>query len=246
MNTIGVIPSRYASSRFPGKPLIDINGKTMVQRVYEQCKKASRLKEVVVATDDQRIFDEVERFGGKAIMTSEDHQSGTDRCLEAVEAMDDEYEIVVNIQGDEPFISPDQINLLIGCFENKETKIATLIRLINNEKVLWDPNKAKVIVDSQDFAIYFSRQCIPYLRGKEKDSWLESFNYYKHIGMYAYRKDTLKELTELGQSKLEIAEGLEQLRWIENGYKIKTAITNEEAFSIDTPEDLKELLSKIN
>ena len=242
MNSIGIIPARYASTRFPAKPLIDIHGKTMIQRVYEQVKKSTALDYVVVATDDERIFDVVQAFGCDALMTAEYHQSGTDRCLDAVLQLDQKFDVIVNIQGDEPFISPEQINLILSCFNQENTEIATLVKLIDDQKTLWDTNKPKVVMDDDDFAILFSRQCIPFLRGVEKEKWNEDFNFYKHIGMYAYRFETLKEICSLKPSRLEKAENLEQLRWIEAGYRIKTAITDEEAFSIDTPEDLEELL----
>lgn len=240
MRSIGIIPARFASTRFPGKPLADINGKLMIQRVYEQALKASALHHVVVATDDERIRDAVISFGGDVAMTAPEHQSGTDRCLEALEQQEEEFEIVVNIQGDEPFISPEQINLILSCFHQENTEIATLVKLIRDEKELWNTNKPKVLMDEDDFAIYFSRQCIPYLREVEKEKWLEVFNFYKHIGMYAYRPHTLREICALKPSRLERAEGLEQLRWIEGGYKIKTAITDEEALSVDSPEDLEQ------
>lgn len=246
MRSIGIIPARFDSTRFPGKPLVDILGKPMIQRVYEQAQKANSLHEVLVATDDQRIFDAVQDFGGKVVMTSSKHQSGTDRCLEALENIDEPFEIVVNIQGDEPYISPEQIQLILSCFHQENTEIATLVKLIDDAKDLWNPNKPKVLMDEDDFAIYFSRQCIPFLRGKEQATWIEEFNFYKHIGMYAYRIETLKEICALKQSRLEMAEGLEQLRWIENGYRIKTAISDDEAFSIDTPEDLETLLRNID
>jgi len=241
MRSIGIIPARYASSRFPGKPLADINGKPMIQRVYEQAKKATALQHVVVATDDQRIADVVNDFGGDVVMTSSDHPSGTDRCLEALQQQEMDFDVVVNIQGDEPFISPSQIDLILSCFHTENTEIATLVKLIEDDKELWNPNKPKVIMDDDDFAVLFSRQCIPYLRDTPKESWIDEFNFYKHIGMYAYRSDILKEITQLKPSRLERAEGLEQLRWIESGYRIKTAITDEEAFSVDTPEDLEKL-----
>ena len=242
MNSIGIIPARYASTRFPAKPLVDIRGKSMIQRVYEQARSARALDHVVVATDDKRIFDAVKAFGGEVVMTAEHHQSGTDRCLEAVLQMDMEFDVVVNIQGDEPLISPDQINLILSCFVQENTEIATLVKLIQDKKTLWDANKPKVVIDDDDFAILFSRQCIPYLCGVEKENWNEEFNFYKHIGMYAYRLETLKEICKLKPSRLEKAESLEQLRWIEGGYRIKTAITEEESIAIDTPEDLAELL----
>ena len=242
MNSIGIIPARYASTRFPAKPLVDIRGKSMIQRVYEQAKSARALDHVVVATDDQRIYDAVKAFGGEVVMTAEHHQSGTDRCLEAVLKLDMEFDVVVNIQGDEPLISPDQINLILSCFSQENTEIATLVKLIQDKKTLWDANKPKVVIDDDDFAILFSRQCIPYLRGVEKENWNEEFNFYKHIGMYAYRLETLKEICKLKPSRLEKVESLEQLRWIEGGYRIKTAITEEESLAIDTPKDLEELL----
>lgn len=242
MRAIGIIPARFGSSRFPGKPLVNIKGKSMIQRVYEQAQKASALEAVVVATDDERIYQAVEAFGGKVMMTSLEHESGTDRCLEAVESLQGDYDIVVNIQGDEPFISPEQIDLILSCFRNENTEIGTLVKLIEAEEELWNPNKPKVLMDEDDFAIYFSRQCIPYLRDVNKENWQEKFNFYKHIGMYAYRTETLKELCALKPSRLERAEGLEQLRWIEKGYKVKTAITEEEAQSVDTPEDLEKLI----
>ncbi|MDC0004910.1 3-deoxy-manno-octulosonate cytidylyltransferase [bacterium] len=243
MRSIGIIPARYASTRFPAKPLVEIKGKSMIQRVYEQAKKSTALDHVVVATDDQRIFDVVKTFNGEVVMTSENHQSGTDRCLDAALQMEIEFDVVVNIQGDEPFISPSQIDLILSCFTQENTEIASLVKLIEDAKTLWDPNKPKVVLDDDDFAILFSRQCIPYLLGVEKENWNEVFNFYKHIGMYAYRFETLKEICNLKPSRLEKAENLEQLRWIENGYRIKTAITEEEAFSIDTPDDLEELIN---
>jgi 3-deoxy-manno-octulosonate cytidylyltransferase (CMP-KDO synthetase) len=241
MRSIGIIPARFNSSRFPGKPLVDIQGKSMIQRVYEQAKKATSLDHVIVATDDQRIFEAVQAFGGEVVITSEKHESGTERCLEAAQQMDMDFDIVVNIQGDEPYISPDQINLIVSCFHAENTEIATLVKLIEDPKELWNPNKPKVLMDDDDFAILFSRQCIPFLRGVEKESWNEEFNFYKHIGMYAYRYSILKEICALKPSRLEQAEGLEQLRWIESGYRIKTTITEEEAYSIDSPEDLLNL-----
>ena len=241
MKSIGIIPARYQSSRFPGKPLAEIHGKSMIQRVYEQASKATSLSYVVVATDDQRIFDEVKAFGGEVVMTSSDHQSGTDRCLEALEQLDENYDVVVNIQGDEPYIKPDQINLICSCFNQENTEIATLIKLIEDPAVLKDPNKVKVVVDEDDYGIYFSRQCIPHLQKVPEEEWIDHFNFYKHIGMYAYRAATLKEITSLKISRLERAESLEQLRWIENGYRIRTAITEDEALSVDTPQDLEKL-----
>ncbi len=235
---IAIIPARYGSTRFPGKPLVDINGKSMIQRVYEQAKKTAGLHHVVVATDDQRIMDAVLAFGGEAVMTSDMHQSGTDRCEEVLVKQEIKFDIVLNIQGDEPYIDPEQITQVVNCFSDENTEIATLVKLIEDEEELFNPNKPKVLIDESDFAIYFSRAAVPYQRGVEREQWIDKFNYYKHIGLYAYRADILKEITKISPSRLELAEGLEQLRWIENGYKIKIAITDTESISVDSPEDL--------
>jgi len=238
----GIIPSRYASSRFPGKPLAMIGNKPMIQRVYEQALKS--LPIVYVATDDKRILDTVHNFGGKAIMTSPDHLSGTDRCAEAVDGISEEtgqvVDIVVNIQGDEPFIKPEQINLLMKCFDNEKVEIATLVRRAEPDENIFNPNQVKVIINSEGDAIYFSRAAIPYLRDVENSEWAKHHVFYKHIGLYAYRTKTLKKITSLERSTLEIAESLEQNRWIENGIRIKTAITIWETIGIDTPEDLEQ------
>jgi 3-deoxy-manno-octulosonate cytidylyltransferase (CMP-KDO synthetase) len=217
----------------------------MIQRVYEQAKKSYALHHVAVATDDQRIKDAVIAFGGDVVMTSENHESGTDRCLEAINSFDQDFDVVVNIQGDEPYISPEQIDLILSCFNNENTEIATLIKLIDSKEELFDSNRPKVLIDDDEFAIYFSRQAIPFLRGVEMSEWLSEFNFYKHIGMYAYRVNTLNEICQLRQSRLELAEGLEQLRWIESGFKIRTAITEDESYSIDTPQDLESLLKSV-
>ncbi len=235
---IGIIPARYGSTRFPGKPLVEINGKSMIQRVYEQAKQTSALDHVVVATDDQRIVDAVNAFGGEVLMTAEHHQSGTDRCKEVLLNQSIDFDIVVNIQGDEPYIDPEQITQAVNCFSDENTEIATLVKLITTNEELFNANKPKVLIDETDFAIYFSRAVIPFQRGIEQNDWIEHYNYYKHIGLYAYRADILKEITTISPSRLELAEGLEQLRWIENGYKIKVAITDTESLSVDTPEDL--------
>lgn len=240
MTTLAIIPARYASTRFPGKPLIDINGKSMIQRVVEQSLKA--FEHVYVATDDQRIFKHINHLGYKAVMTSNLHKSGTDRCAEAYDLVSKElnriFDVVVNVQGDEPFISPEQLKLLVKAFENPQTQIATLIKQIENENELFDPNKPKVVTDINGKAIYFSRSVIPYGRNYEPKEWLKHHTYFKHIGLYAYRSNTLKEITQLKISSLEACESLEQLRWLENGYYIQTLITNLETLSIDTPEDL--------
>ena len=241
MKFLGIIPARYASSRFPGKPLVDIEGQTMIRRVYEQVKKSKKLTEVIVATDDQRIAAEVLSFGGKVAMTSDTHQSGTDRCAEVI-AHDQEYDVVINIQGDEPFINPDQIDLLAACFENPQTKIATLVKEIETLEELFNQNIPKVVRNTIGEAIYFSRQTIPFLRGVDQEQWLKKQTFYKHIGIYAYQVDTLRALTQLPISILEEAEALEQLRWIENGYAIQTAITTHETVAVDTKEDLNKIL----
>jgi len=243
MRFIGIIPARYASSRFPGKPLAVIHGKTMVQRVYEQAKKSASLSQVVVATDDERIHDHVKSFGGHCVMTSVDHPSGTDRCFEALQLEGkSEYDVVVNIQGDEPFIDPGQIDLACACFDSSQVQIATLVKKITSLEELQNINTPKVISDIHGRAIYFSRTPLPYCRGKEISEWLNLHTYYKHIGLYAYRTDILEEITALKPSALELAESLEQLRWIEHGYKIRTAITLHESIAIDNPSDLDKLL----
>lgn len=241
MKFLGIIPARYASSRFPGKPLVDIEGQTMIRRVYEQVKKSKKLTEVIVATDDQRIATEVLSFGGNVAMTSDTHQSGTDRCAEVI-ANDREYDVVINIQGDEPFINPDQIDLLATCFENPQTKIATLVKEIGTPEELFNQNIPKVVRNTFGEAIYFSRQTIPFLRGVDQEQWLKKQTFYKHIGIYAYQVDTLRALTQLPVSILEEAEALEQLRWIENGYAIQTAVTTHETVAVDTKEDLNKIL----
>ncbi|GHT58845.1 3-deoxy-manno-octulosonate cytidylyltransferase [Bacteroidia bacterium] len=240
MTFLGLIPARYASTRFPGKPLADIAGKPMIQRVYEQV--AGLLDDVAVATDDDRIFQTVQNFGGKAVMTSSNHRSGTDRCYEALRKTGGIFDVVINIQGDEPFIKPSQIELLKSCFEDDRTQIATLVKPFPADvdfEILFNPNTPKVILNKNREAIYFSRSVIPYIRGKHHAEWLKSFVFYKHIGIYAYRSGVLSEITALPQSPLELAESLEQLRWIENGYTIKAGITGEETIGIDTPEDLE-------
>ncbi len=249
MKAVGIIPARYASSRFPGKPLVDINGKSMIQRVFEQASSCKLLSEVYVATDDKRIFEHVIEFGGQAVITSIDHQSGTDRCKEAIENISldlDNADIVINIQGDEPFLKADQIELLLHCFqENQNTQIATLLKKIDQKEELFSPNVVKAIVNKQFQAIYFSRQPIPYKRGIENDQWIVKHDYFKHIGIYAYRFDILKQITNLKPSSLEQAENLEQLRWIENNFNIQTKLTTTENIAIDTPDDLKKIINKV-
>jgi len=237
---IGIIPARYASTRFPGKPLVDIAGKSMIQRVYEQASKAKSLSKVVVATDDARIADEVKRFGGEFIFTSSNHQSGTDRCAEVIEQLPG-YDIVINIQGDEPFIEPAQIELLTSCFTEEKVQLATLIKSIHSQESVYNPNSPKVVIDVNGRAMYFSRSPIPFIRNGEPGVWAEKHQFYKHIGIYGYRTESLKAITKLPPSSLEIAESLEQLRWIENGFYIQTKVTDLETVAIDTPEDLLKL-----
>lgn len=240
MKILGIIPARYASTRFPGKPLVDITGKVMIQRVYEQCIKCQSLDDVIVATDDERILDHIHSFGGKAVMTSPDHQSGTDRCAE-VAANHPDYDIVINIQGDEPFIDPEQITKVATCFTIADTQIATLIKRVTSTEELHNANSPKVILNKLSEAIYFSRSAIPHLRGQEPQNWLQHYSYFKHIGIYGFRSDVLQQVTRLPISSLEKAESLEQLRWIENGYRIKVAETDLETQAVDTPEDLNKL-----
>ncbi|MDR2836861.1 MAG: 3-deoxy-manno-octulosonate cytidylyltransferase [Bacteroidales bacterium] len=243
MDLIAIIPARYASTRFPGKPLVSINGKPMIQNVYEQACKV--FDSVFVATDDERIENCVKNFNGKVVMTKKKHKSGTDRCAEAIQKIEisenKTFDIIFNIQGDEPFINPEQLLQLKKCFKQKSTQIATLVKHINNQEDIINPNKPKVIINKKDEAIYFSRSIIPYIRGVNKTKWITSNKFYKHVGLYAYRKDILLEITKLPQSNLEVAESLEQLRWIENGYKIKIAYTEHESLSIDTPSDLEQV-----
>ncbi|MBN1144115.1 MAG: 3-deoxy-manno-octulosonate cytidylyltransferase [Bacteroidales bacterium] len=242
---LGIIPARFASSRFPGKPLAEIHGKPMVRHVYEQASKA--LETVYVATDDERIFNAVKDFGGKVVMTSSLHKSGTDRCAEAADLAEKEqslsYDVVLNVQGDEPFIEPAQLELLKSCFSDRNTQIATLLKKVTSTDELFDPNRPKVVVSGRQEALYFSRSTIPYLRNAERDSWLSAHEFFIHIGLYGFRRDVLPEITSLPQSPLELAESLEQLRWIENGYRIAVRLTTYESFGVDTPDDLKKLLA---
>ena len=243
MKFVGIIPARYNSSRFPGKPLAKINGETMISLVYKKVNQT--LENVYVATDDERIYNEVKSFGGNVLMTRSDHESGTDRIEEAVSQLKEEYDVVINIQGDEPFIHAQQIELLCQAFEESQTQIATLGKLFNSTDEVINPNSPKIVVDNKGYALYFSRNVIPFIKGKtlqtlaEEPNLTDTFPYLKHIGIYAYRRQVLHEITQLPQSSLEKIEGLEQLRWLENGYKIKVSKTNIETIGIDTPEDLK-------
>lgn len=244
-NVVGIIPSRYASTRFPAKPLVDIAGKSMIQRVYEQASKAKLLSQVIVATDDQRIFDHVQGFGGKVMMTSAAHQTGTDRCAEVLSKLSG-VDAVINIQGDEPFIEPEQIDQLAALFQKPETQIATLIKRIDDAEDLFSDTVIKVVKGANDRAIYFSRTAIPYIKGLDRSEWLAKGTFYKHIGIYAYRAEVLKTLSELPQTPLEKAESLEQLRWLENGFGIQLAETEHESNSVDTPADLERILRQRN
>ncbi len=244
MKILGIIPARYASTRFPGKPLADICGKSMIQRVFEQAAKAETLTKVVVATDDERIFQHVLSFGGAAILTSDQHESGTDRCAEVAKQFP-EFEGIINIQGDEPLIDPSQIDLLGATLSQNDVQLATLIKQIKTEDELFNPNTPKVILNKNEQAIYFSRQPLPYLRGIAESEWLQNHTFYKHIGIYGYRAQTLATITQLPVSSLEKAESLEQLRWIENGMAIQTAITDAESLAVDTPEDLQKIIQLI-
>lgn len=241
MKVLGIIPARLASTRFPAKALVDIKGKSMVQRVYEQASAAKGLEKVIVATDHEDIFKHVEAFGGEAIMTSDQHPSGTDRCREALDKQEGDFDYVINIQGDEPFIHPDTIDELAALLDG-ETQLATLVNEVKEAPLLFNPSIMKVIFNTKMEAIYFSRECVPYLRGYDKSEWLEHHTYYKHVCIYAYRADILREVTQLSLSSLEKAESLEQLRWLENGYPIKIGITSHESISIDTPQDLDRAL----
>lgn len=237
MKFIGIIPARYASTRFPGKPLALLGGKPVIQHVYE--KVAAVLEAAYVATDDERIYDVVKSFGGQVVMTRTDHKSGTDRIEEAIEKIGGEWDVVVNVQGDEPFVAKSQLDTICHCFDDSTTQIATLGKSFESMEAVQNPNSPKIVVDNMGFAMYFSRSVIPYVRGKEKSSWLTHYPFLKHLGIYAYRKDVLRQVTQLPQSSLEIAESLEQLRWLQNGFKIKVGTTDVETVGIDTPQDLE-------
>lgn len=237
MKFLGIIPARYASSRFPGKPLAVLGGKPVIEWVYERV--SGTLPLVYVATDDRRIFDAVTGFGGKAVMTRSDHKTGTDRIEEAMENIGSDCDVVVNIQGDEPFIRKDQIEAVCRCFDDPDTEIATLGKRFTSMEAVENVNSPKIVLDRKGFALYFSRSIIPFVRGQEKKDWLGAYPFLKHLGIYAYRRQVLKEITRLPQGQLEKAENLEQLRWLENGYRIKVGITSEETVGIDTAADLK-------
>lgn len=244
MKFIGIIPARYSSSRFPGKPLAILGEKPVIEHVYRQV--SSVMEDVFVATDDQRIYDAVEAFGGKAIMTRSDHKSGTDRICEALEKVGGSFDVVINIQGDEPFIQKSQLETVMQCFDDPRTQIATLGKPFESMEAVENPNSPKIVLDNDGYALYFSRSVIPFVRGKEHEEWLSHFPYLKHIGLYAYRTEVLREVSKLPQSTLELAESLEQLRWLQNGYKIKVGLTDVETIGIDTPEDLQRAEEKMS
>lgn len=236
MKVLIVIPSRYGSSRFEGKPLIGIHGKSLVQRTYLQAMKANLDAKVLVATDDERIYDHVKSFG-ECVYTSSHHISGTDRCFEVAELAGFDFDVLINLQGDEPFILPSQIEDLANAFEDKDCDIATLKKKITSEEDLNNPNMVKVVSGGNDKALYFSRSAIPYQRGASGE-WSGQFDYYRHVGMYAFRRGVIENLKGLQPGRLELAESLEQLRWLENGFTIKVLRTEFVSPAIDTPQDL--------
>lgn len=243
MKILAIIPARYASTRFPGKPLAELGNKPVIQHVWERVISSPSIAKAVIATDDIRIMEAARRFDGQAMLTSDRHRSGTDRCGEVATKLEKEgehYDIVINIQGDEPFIHPRQIELLAGCFENEATHIATLRKAIKESETLFNPNNVKVVTDNKGYALYFSREPIPHLRGQQQQEWATRHTYYKHIGIYAFRSEILKSIIKMPQSALEQCESLEQLRWLENGHKIMVPETDIESIGIDTPEDLQQ------
>ena len=244
MKILGVIPARYASSRFPGKPLIDLKGKSMIQRVVEQCQKSELLNEVVVATDDQRIFDHVKDFGGEVVMTSSNHPSGTDRCGEVAKSYPN-FDVVINIQGDEPLIEPKQIDQLCELFQDDSIQIGTLAKKITDPNILSNPNRIKIAFGENNQALYFSRSPIPYLQGKEMGQWLSNNDYFRHIGIYGFKLSVLQEVIQLKPTQLEKQESLEQLRWLYYGYKIQVGLSEFETPNIDSPSDVEEVLKLI-
>jgi len=238
---VGIIPARYSSSRFPGKPLVEIDGKSMIQRVYEQSRAAKKIDKVVVATDDERIFNHVKNFGGEVVMTASHHPSGTDRCFDCLQQLNEKYDYVINIQGDEPFLHPDQIDEIAVMCDGKAELLTQMIPVESHE-ILVDKGEVKIVLNTNNEALYFSRNVIPYLKGVPENEWHLKHNYYRHVGLYAYRTDILKAITQLKPSALELAESLEQLRWLEAGYKIKCVSTTFESHCIDTPEDIEKVL----
>lgn len=241
----GIIPARYASTRFPGKSLIDIQGKTMIRRVYEEASKSKSLNRIVVATDDERIAEHVRSFGGEAIMTSAGHPSGTDRCWDALQQIGNIYRYVINIQGDEPFINPEQIDELASVLNDNSVELATQMIPVTNHDELFDKGEVKIVLNENMEALYFSRMVIPYIKGVDEKLWHQHHTYYRHVGMYAYRRDILEKITRLPVSSLEKAESLEQLRWLQHGFKIKCVVTRFESHCIDTPEDVEKVLRRM-
>lgn len=241
MKIVGIIPARFGSTRFPGKPLAMIEDKSMIQRVVEQVLKSKFVQTAVVATDDERIAQQVQDFGGEVVMTLDTHQSGTDRCYEALQKLAPGFNGVINIQGDEPFISPKQIDQVAQLLMDG-AEIATLVKPISESSTLLDPNKVKAVLDNKNNALYFSRSPIPFLKAKDAHEWVNEHQYYKHLGIYGYQKSVLRNITHLPVSPLEKAESLEQLRWLQNGYNISTGITKHESPSIDTPADLEQVI----
>jgi len=242
---VGIIPARYESSRFPGKPLIDIKGKTMIQRVVERAQQSKLISDVVVATDDQRIYDHVYALGVKVVMTSSDHPSGTDRCYEALTKLDTSYQYVINIQGDEPMLEAAQIDELASVLKEGNVELATQIATVDDTETLWSEGEVKVVLNERSEAMYFSRSVIPYIKGKPKGEWYLHHAYWRHVGMYAYRADVLEKLTKLPLASLEKAESLEQLRWLQAGFAIQCVPTKYNSYCVDTPEDLQALLPLI-
>lgn len=247
MKAIGIIPARYESTRFPGKPLAMIGDKSMIRRVYERVR-LSGIRDVVIATDDKRIYKHAEEFGATAILTSKKHTTGTERCVEALKKIGKNFDIVINIQGDEPFVDPSHLKLLIASFKNRLVQISTLAENVNNVQELFNPNNVKIVADHRNFALYFSRSVIPFVRDYPQENWLEQYNFLRHIGVYAFRTEVLKKIVKLKPSPAEISESLEQLRWLYYGYNIKINLVKYFGISVDTPEDLKkanELLNSI-
>ena len=245
MKILGIIPARYESSRFPGKVLADIKGMSMVERVYKQAIESELLDKTVIATEDSKVVDHVNNFGGEVVLTDANHASGTDRCFEALKKQPEDYDYVINIQGDEPFINPSQIDELARLLDG-EAELATLIKKITTNDELFNMGEVKTVFNEDMEALYFSRQPIPYYRSIAELDWLQNHDYYKHIGIYAYRSDILQKISELPVSVLEKAESLEQLRWLENGFRIKLAITEHESVCIDTQEDLDKVLANMS
>jgi 3-deoxy-manno-octulosonate cytidylyltransferase (CMP-KDO synthetase) len=241
MKIVGIIPARYASTRFLGKPLIDLKGKSMIQHVYERAKK-SALDKVLVATDDERIFEAVQRFGGEVVMTASSHPSGTDRCWDAFQQLEEKFDYVINIQGDEPLIEPKQIDELVIALEDNSLELVTQMVKVTNHEQLFNSGEVKIVLNEEDEVIYFSRSAIPFLKNVDPEEWHLHYDYYRHVGMYAYRADVLGKITQLPVSSLEKAESLEQLRWLQNGFKIRCVKTHYESHCIDTPEDVASIM----